>query len=300
LNPLESNERMTLLGNQYTASRLLAALAASAMMLLWMGAEANAQGNSPVGDMSLEASATSGDPFSAFVAGRRHLISAANSGNLEEREKGLKFIAQSADAGFAPAARFAGALFLQGELMPKDVSQAIAWFTRAAKLGDVAAQLDLGELYSDASLVEQDLVQAALWYETALANPAADYNMNHLYEVAYRLGDMYAVGIGVEQNPAKARALWQSASDKVGYPPALKALAAAQAEGFGGDQDRKAALNTYKDAATAYREAGIRFKIGPETARREVSEILLTVRNMKARGRIVKWVQMEMDRIVAH
>ncbi|MBI5136911.1 MAG: sel1 repeat family protein [Nitrospirae bacterium] len=280
------------------------ALSATPLIAAWLAAtpfvafSANADpGGGMAARMSLETSAEAGDPFAAFVAGRRHLIAAGNSGNAEDRRIGLGFIAQAADAGFAPAARFAGSLYLNGELVERDVNAAITWFTRAAKLGDTAAQHDLGDLYAEGDLVPQDLTLAALWYETALANPEADYTMNRLYEVAYELGALYADGLGIGADPVKARALWQEAADKAGYPPAIKALAKAYSDGIGGPVDRGKALDTYLDAATAFRAAGIHFRIGPDAARREVADILDRVRLLEAGSHLVKRIEKEMEEI---
>ncbi len=248
--------------------------------------------------MSLERSAESGDPFAAFVAGRKHLIAAANSGDMEQRQMGLEFISMAADAGFAPAARFAGSLYLEGELLPQDTEQAIFWFTRAAKLGDPSAQRDLGDLYADGDRVKQDLAKAALWYEEVMRNTQADYIGSKLYEVAYRLGELYAEGVGVKADPARARALWQQAADKAGYPPAIQELAHAQATGLGGKKDKKAALENYLAAAQAYREAGLKFNIGPTAARKEVKMILSDMRRMEARKKMVRRVEKEMNGII--
>ena len=248
--------------------------------------------------MSLERSAEAGDPFAAFVAGRKHLIAAANSGDMEQRQIGLEFINMAADAGFAPAARFAGSLYLAGELLPQDTEQAIFWFTRAAKLGDASAQRDLGDLYAEGDRIKQDLAKAALWYEATLANPQADYIGSKLYEVSYQLGEMYAEGVGVEAKPNRARELWQQAAEQAGYPPAIQRLARAQAEGLGGKEDRKAAMDNYLAAAEAYREAGLKFNIGPTTARREVNMILSDMRRLEARKKLVRRVEKEMEGII--
>jgi len=247
--------------------------------------------------MSLESSAETGDPFAAFVAGRRYLIAGANEGNNEMLMKGLSFLQLSADAGFAPAARFAGSLYLDGQYIPVDRKQAALWYTRAAEMGDPGAQKELGDLYASGDLGGQELHEAVFWYEKTLGNPEADYERDRLWEVAVRLGGLYAEGIGVDKDPARALALWEEAAKRAGYPPAYQQLAGAYATGLGGKADVKEALKTYYQAAHAYQSEAIRFEMGPDTVHHAQAEILGQMQELKPKASLTRKLAKEVERL---
>jgi TPR repeat protein len=65
--------------------------------------------------------------------------------------------------------------------LPADAAQALAWYQRAATLGDGAAQFNLGSMYANAQGTAQDYVQALQWYRAAAGQapapaPAAQLN----------------------------------------------------------------------------------------------------------------------------
>jgi len=54
-----------------------------------------------------------------------------------------------------------------GQGLPADASQALAWYQRAADLGDCAAQFNLGSMYANAQGTAQDYGLALQWYRAA-------------------------------------------------------------------------------------------------------------------------------------
>jgi len=219
--------------------------------------------------VSVEADAKKGDPFAQFVVGRRELVLAAAEHDPARARAGLDYLARAATAGFAPAARFAGSVYLTGEYVPRDTGQAVAWFNRAADLGDADSQRELGALYFDGDTVPKDLTLAVRHWDAYVANPGALHEPEELYETSYQLGVLYAQGAGTPTDPGRARALWSRAAAEGSYPPAMEALAAVRAKG-----DPKGAVGDYVAAARAYLRSGLRYNIDADSARTHARRIL--------------------------
>lgn len=66
-----------------------------------------------------------------------------------------------------------GALYYDGRGVPKDLQQALRWFSLAAHQGDALAQLRLGLMLSGDPGVPKDLVQAHMWANLSAANGEA-------------------------------------------------------------------------------------------------------------------------------
>ncbi len=238
--------------------------------------------------MSLEDSAEAGDPLSLFVAGRRLLINGKNEDNQGLIERGLSYMNRAAEKGYAPAARFAGSLFLTGDTLPKDITQAVAWFERAAMLGDSDSQRVLGDLYFYGNELPRDLGRAAKWYEVVFANSNAHGEPKEYWETVFRLGGIYSGKFGAHENGPRAIKLWQLAAADGSYPPAAEALGHAYRKGLGGDPDPKAALDAYYNAASGYRSGAVQYGINPETVTTKEREILTIMEQFAPKSRQTK------------
>jgi hypothetical protein len=223
----------------------------------------------PPAAVSLDSEAGRGDPFAQFVVGRRELVRAANENDPARAEVGLDYLARSAAAGFSPAARFAGSVYLSGAYLTRDPDKALAWFTRASEMGDADSQRVLGELYYDGELVPKDPARAVRHWEAYVENPGALHEPEELYEIAYRLGVLHAQGAGAPTDPKRARELWTRAANDGRYPPAMEALAAIRAKG-----DPTGAVPDYLEAARAYLRGGLRYDIDADAARDHARRIL--------------------------
>lgn len=276
-----------------TTAACLTALAAFGGIARAESAPATASTEIPA--MSLDATALEGDPMAQFVAGRRYLIQAANTGRPEMKGKGLAYLEASANHGFAPAARFAGSLFLTGEAVPADVDQAVRWFGKAADLGDADSQRILADLYADGDDVPQDLPRAVALYDAYLANPDALHEPAEYWERTHRLAVIVAEGLGVTPDPARARQLWHRAATEGRYPPAQESLAGALANGLGGPKDIDGAVRAYYAAAQSYLESGIRFSIGPDTARAEAERLLAEIERIQPGARLARTLRARID-----
>jgi TPR repeat protein len=78
----------------------------------------------------------------------------------------------------------------------KHYPEALAHFQKAAKLGNVNAQLNIAAMYERGRGVERDMDKAAYWYRLAAANGDTDAQCI--------LGSMYHLGRGVEKNDTQA------------------------------------------------------------------------------------------------
>lgn len=98
----------------------------------------------------------------------------------------------AAEQGDASAQFNLGVMYDNGEGVPQDHQQAVAWYRKAAEQGYASAQFNLGNMYLNGRGVPQDHQQAVIWYRKAAEQGEAS--------AQYNLGHMYANGEGVPQN----------------------------------------------------------------------------------------------------
>jgi len=89
-----------------------------------------------------------------------------------------------------------GFMYLNGEGMEQDYTQAAYWLTRAAEQGFVMAQFNLGFMYDNGEGVPQDYQKALKWYSKAAEQGLAEAQTN--------LGVMYAASKSPLQDYARA------------------------------------------------------------------------------------------------
>jgi len=100
-----------------------------------------------------------------------------------------------------------GLMYLAGQGVARDYSQAASWFHKAADQGDAPAQFNLGLMAEEGRGARQDLVEAAKWYRKAA-------EQGYVY-AQDRLGFMYGTGEGVVADPVQAY-LWLSLAAAAG------------------------------------------------------------------------------------
>ncbi len=88
---------------------------------------------------------------------------------------------QAADAGNQTAQYHLGKLYLQGNMIPKDITKAERYLTAAAEQGSQYAQYALGKLYLACDEIIQDKEQATYWLAQSAAqgNQYAQFLLNH-------------------------------------------------------------------------------------------------------------------------
>src|ERR1035438_798221 len=122
-------------------------------------------------------------------------------------QRSVAVFEQQAAKGDAVAQVKLGFLYLNGDGVPQDYTQAAAWYRKGAEQGVVGAQDILGGLYYNGLGVTQDYAQAAAWWRKAAEQGEAD--------AQYNLGGLYDHGLGVTQDYAQA-ALWYRKSAEQG------------------------------------------------------------------------------------
>lgn len=99
-------------------------------------------------------------------------------------DEAMGWYTQAANAGNQPAQYHLGKLYLQGEVIPKDVTKAMEYLTAAAEQGHQYAQYALGKLYLAGDEVMQDKEQATYWLAQSAAqgNQYAQFLLGHQNE----------------------------------------------------------------------------------------------------------------------
>ena len=121
--------------------------------------------------------AEAGYAFSRYALGR--LLE-----TRKQTEEAAACYEKAAAQGNPAAAYRLGKLYLQGELVPKDVPKALEYLTASAKEDSPFAQYTLGKLYLMGKDVERDLEEAYRWFEMSAGqgNPYAQFFLDHFGE----------------------------------------------------------------------------------------------------------------------
>ena len=121
--------------------------------------------------------AEAGCEFSQYALGR--LLE-----TQKRMEEAVTWYEKAAAQGNPAAAYRLGKLYLQGELVSKDVPKALEYLTASAGQGSPFAQYILGKLYLMGKDVEQDREKAYRWFEMAAEqeNPYAWFFLEHAGE----------------------------------------------------------------------------------------------------------------------
>lgn len=130
-------------------------------------------------------------------AGFEQALAAFEAGNYPVALKELRPLAEKGDARSQYAL---GVMAENGFGMPKNTSQAAAWYLKAAKQGNTDAQYNLGAMYEHGIGMPANPVQAARWYRLAAEGGDIDALSN--------LGVLYEKGEGVQLDKVLALALY--------------------------------------------------------------------------------------------
>jgi TPR repeat protein len=180
----------------------------TALGLFAMGQMAGAQTTAARPDqrmspVQLLASADAGNADSQYAAAALILLGGmpptanmALSDPAKASGLAVKYLADAAAKGNAPAQYLLGTLYLEGRGVTADVPRAKALFVSAAEAGNTDAQNALGQMLRKGLAGPRDDKAAASWFEKA----AAQGNMLALTNLGY----MYSNGLGVPQNEEKA------------------------------------------------------------------------------------------------
>ena len=150
----------------------------------------------------------------------------------------------------AEATTHLGTMCAGGRGVGQDAKRAVAYFQKAAALGNVSAQFELAECYDKGNGVAQGYRQAAQWYEKSagLGHARAQLSLAYMVEIGqgvapdadlaahwysqaavqgeaiaqYNLGTMYESGRGINQDHIEAHK-WFNLAEVHGYNRAMAA-----------------------------------------------------------------------------
>ena len=125
----------------------------------------------------LTKSAEAGNEHAQYALGKLLLAK-------EDTENGVRWFTASANQGNQFAQYRLGKLLLKGEVVPKNVLEAICWLTDSAEQGNQFAQYTLGKLFllGAEDEIERDRESAVYWLTLSAdqGNPYAQYFLAHL------------------------------------------------------------------------------------------------------------------------
>jgi TPR repeat protein len=153
---------------------------------------------------------------------------------------------KAADQSYAPAQAAIGVRHLTGQGVPKDEALAVAWLRKAAMQGLASAQTLLGSAYQNGQGVVQNVAQAVVWYRKAAEHGDATGQFD--------LGSMYFTGNGVSKNETQA-AVWMAKAAEQGFPAAQHILGLMYEKGEGVAKDIEIAVAWHTKAAEQGNEA---------------------------------------------
>jgi TPR repeat protein len=131
----------------------------------------------------------------------------------------------------------------------RDPARAFALMKTEAETGNALALHDLGRMYADGLGCEADPEVAQARYAEALAAFQTDENTEPWEYSEYRIGKMFAMGLGTKRDAAKA-AQWFSLSAAKRYKYAQYSLGGLYLRGEGVTQDYETAFQLYAASAS--------------------------------------------------
>jgi uncharacterized protein len=241
----------------------------------------------------------------------------------ETRGQSIAALKERADKGDAQAQTTLGLYYQLGIFVPKDCTQALFWFRKAAEQGWPGAQMALGIQYQGGSstgpidaCVSQDLTQGAAWFRKAADEgwPSAQHELGWLYETGagvlkdyqlaafwyrkaadqgdadsqFKLGVLYYNGQGVPQDYMQS-ATWVRKAAEMGNVGAQTLLGMLYTQGQGVPQDYAEAY-FWSDVAAV----GMNNKPGQQSAidvRDAVGAKLTPTVLMQTQERARKWFE---------
>ena len=175
-------------------------------------------------------------------------LAAAKSGDFATALREWKPLAEQ---GNADAQSLLGAMYAEGNGVPRDYNAAVKWYRLAAKQGAAYAQGNLGWMYEAGRGVAQDYEAAVKWYTLAAKQGLAD--------AQYNLGLMYENGRGAPQD-YKAAVKWYRLAAERGLADAQGNLGVSYAFGTGVLKDYVYAHMWGNIAATNGNELGAKLR----------------------------------------
>lgn len=157
-------------------------------------------------------------------------------GGPADRAAGLEWFRKAAHQGHSMASFNLGLAYFNGDGVPKDFAVAIRWFRKAADNGEPNTQSEAAGIYQSIESVPWALSNRGISAEKGL--PAAQN----------RLGLMYDLGLGVEQDFSEAFKWYRKAAEQ-GLPMAQRNLANLYYSGRGVTRNNAEGIKWFRRAA---------------------------------------------------
>lgn len=132
--------------------------------------------------------------------------------------------------------------------MEPDFKKAYDLFIEEAEIGNALAIFDLGRMHMDGLSVNMDCVVAQEWYVRALNAFLSVESIKSSPYLQYRVGKMYAGGLGTRQDYLEAADWFQMAISK-NYKYAQYSLAGLYYYGYGVERSYETAFGLYRKSA---------------------------------------------------
>ena len=152
--------------------------------------------------------ASMGDPEAQYIAGAMYFTGQGTDRNMQ---MGFKLLHTAARNGKSTpdSQKIIAQSFLLGTVAPKNIPEAVKWYSQAADEGDRDAQNELGFMYFVGKGVEQDFQKAF-----TLFLKAAERGLS---VAQYNIGIMYFTGNGVEQTDLVQAYVWLNLAAAAGH-----------------------------------------------------------------------------------
>lgn len=152
----------------------------------------------------------------------------------------VRAVKKAAAQGDVDAQLLLGQSYLDGQGVPKDSKEAVAWYRKAAEQGNVQGQLRLALAYQDGNGTTKNSAEAVKWYRKAAEQGHAGGQ--------YALASAYQAGDGVMRNSAEAVRWYRKAAEQ-GHDDAQAVLGSMYEAGQGVAQNFAEAAKWYRKAA---------------------------------------------------
>ena len=159
----------------------------------------------------------------------------------KDMTEAVKWYRKAAEQGLAEAQFNLGVLYGDGEGVPKNDAEAVKWFRKAAEQGLAEAQYNLGLCYNNGEGVPKDDAEAVKWFRKAAEQGHA--------EAQYNLGLCYNFGFGVLKDDTTEAVKWFRKAAEQGHAGAQGQLGICYSLGEGVPKDMTKAVKWYRKAA---------------------------------------------------
>lgn len=189
---------------------------------------------------------------------------------LAQKSRAFDLCMQFAEQDHAKAQKYLADMYYWGwqdKVKEPDYKQALLWYKRAARGGDVTAKYVLGVMYEQGKGTDINYERSSQWFYSAAEDGHRD--------AQYNLGNMFSKGSGVKRNRQLA-VKWYTRAAEQGNVDAMYNLGNAYGRGLGVKQDLRLAYIWFARAVKLGDEGSIESRDATEVFVREMSIAGLT------------------------